>query len=50
MAQYTDTFVSVALPTFTNYLSHFIGNPGAHAVSKYNIRQVPARQNQQQQI
>ncbi len=53
MAQCTTT-VTVAVPAFANYLSHFKGNPGSHAVSKYSIRQVPARQalsqNQQQQM
>ena len=41
--QYTDTIVSVALPAFANYLSHFKGDPGSHTVSKYSIRQIPAR-------
>ena len=43
MAQYTDTVVSVALPAFADYLSHFKGNPGSHAVSKYSIWHIPAR-------
>ena len=42
MAQYTDTIVSVAVPAFANYLSHFKGNPGSHAVSEYSIWQIPA--------
>ncbi len=54
MAQYTDTIVPVAVPAFANYLSHFKSNPSSHAVSKYSIRQVPARhalsQHQQKQI